>query len=374
MWGGKPGGPGCAALRRLIDKVLGKTGLLTCSADRSGGSVHGHHRFDPCTATVPERRTAANPRQASTANGTAANGGVRWRRCPVDPASVLPVLAGEHGHARAVRARARREGTLGFAAVAAWLNGLNRERERAGQRYRTYESSDPSDHCLAFLSNLQAGLTSDSATLAGRPFTDLTLVLSQDGVRVHAQATGWSNPVAGQGLAVARRDARVLTDLLLHSDDWSGHRAWCVPAGAHGTHGTPANGDRPARPLHRIRHSRPSRRRARMNQLLGHRPEMGAALNAIYQGPWRLPPTAYAPTSSPLSHWPDTAAMTAAPAVRIKPGIARCEFTTAIVLRGRGDGIPTTTPKPSAGTTKATWPRSPKPAAPPATSTTLTAN
>ncbi|GAB3420501.1 hypothetical protein [Flindersiella endophytica] len=36
-------------------------------------------------------------------------------------------------------------------------------------------------------------------------------------------------------------------------------------------------------------------RRARMNRLLSLQPELAAALKAIYQGPWRLPATAFTP-------------------------------------------------------------------------------
>jgi len=35
-------------------------------------------------------------------------------------------------------------------------------------------------------------------------------------------AAGWSNPVTGQGLAVAFRDAQVLAEMLCDGDDWSG--------------------------------------------------------------------------------------------------------------------------------------------------------
>ena len=36
-------------------------------------------------------------------------------------------------------------------------------------------------------------------------------------------------------------------------------------------------------------------RRSRMGRLLAAEPEMGAALDAVHAGPWRLPPTAFSP-------------------------------------------------------------------------------
>ncbi len=50
-------------------------------------------------------------------------------------------------------------------------------------------------------------------TWTRRPFVD--------GVVLIGDAAGWSNPVTGQGLAVAFRDALVLTDELLADDDWA---------------------------------------------------------------------------------------------------------------------------------------------------------
>lgn len=45
--------------------------------------------------------------------------------------------------------------------------------------------------------------------------------LSAPGVVLAGDAAGWSDPVIGQGLSVAFRDARVLSDLLIASSDWS---------------------------------------------------------------------------------------------------------------------------------------------------------
>jgi len=115
------------------------------------------------------------------------------------------------------------------------------------------------------------------------------------GVALVGDAAGWSNPVTGQGLAVALRDARVLTDLLLAGDDWT-------PAGLAGY---------PAERTERMARLRfasaltdllaafgaPDRaaRRVRMGKLLVTQPELGAALDAVHAGPWRLPATAFSP-------------------------------------------------------------------------------
>ena len=42
-----------------------------------------------------------------------------------------------------------------------------------------------------------------------------------DGIVFAGDAAGWSNPLIGQGLSVALRDARVLTDALLADDRWT---------------------------------------------------------------------------------------------------------------------------------------------------------
>lgn len=115
------------------------------------------------------------------------------------------------------------------------------------------------------------------------------------GVVLVGDAAGWSNPVTGQGLAVALRDARVLTDLLLDGDDWT-------PDGLSGY------ATERAERMRRLRFASaltdlfaafgaPQRaaRRSRMRKLLATRPELGAAFAAVHQGPWRLPPTAFSP-------------------------------------------------------------------------------
>jgi 2-polyprenyl-6-methoxyphenol hydroxylase-like FAD-dependent oxidoreductase len=45
--------------------------------------------------------------------------------------------------------------------------------------------------------------------------------LTAPGVALAGDAAGWSDPIIGQGLSVAFRDARVLSDVLLASSDWS---------------------------------------------------------------------------------------------------------------------------------------------------------
>lgn len=42
-----------------------------------------------------------------------------------------------------------------------------------------------------------------------------------DGVVLVADAAGWSDPIIGQGLSVAMRDVRLVSDVLVSSDDWS---------------------------------------------------------------------------------------------------------------------------------------------------------
>lgn len=57
---------------------------------------------------------------------------------------------------------------------------------------------------------------------AGYPMTDSWLDQPYvDRVVFVGDAAGWSDPVIGQGLTVAFRDARVLTDQLVGSDNWS---------------------------------------------------------------------------------------------------------------------------------------------------------
>jgi len=115
------------------------------------------------------------------------------------------------------------------------------------------------------------------------------------GVALLGDAAGWSNPVTGQGLAVALRDARVLTDLLLDTTDWS--------VDALSGYATER-----AERMARLRFASaitdlltafgaPERaaRRSRMGRLLAEDPGLGAAFAAVHAGPWTLPAGAFSP-------------------------------------------------------------------------------
>jgi 2-polyprenyl-6-methoxyphenol hydroxylase-like FAD-dependent oxidoreductase len=115
------------------------------------------------------------------------------------------------------------------------------------------------------------------------------------GVALVGDAAGWSNPVTGQGLAVALRDARVLTDLLLDGSDWSAA-------------GLAGYAEERAERMARLRFATAlidlftafgaadrANRRTRMGRLLGAEPELGAAIAAVHEGPWRVPSTAFSP-------------------------------------------------------------------------------
>ncbi len=108
-------------------------------------------------------------------------------------------------------------------------------------------------------------------------------------------AAGWSNPVTAQGLSISMRDVRVLSEALLSDSDWT-------PDGLAGY--VRERRERMAR----LRFASaltdlltgfgmPDRlkRRSRMFKLLHHRPELGAALDAVHAGPWEAPDEAYSP-------------------------------------------------------------------------------
>jgi 2-polyprenyl-6-methoxyphenol hydroxylase-like FAD-dependent oxidoreductase len=116
-----------------------------------------------------------------------------------------------------------------------------------------------------------------------------------DGVVLAGDAAGWSNPVTGQGLSVAMRDARVLTDVLLASRDWSREALAAYTA------------ERRER-MARLRFAtaltdllaafgaddRAARRR-RMGKRLAAEPGLAAALDAVHMGPWAVPAEAFSP-------------------------------------------------------------------------------
>ena len=58
--------------------------------------------------------------------------------------------------------------------------------------------------------------------LAGYPMTDTwTDRVAIDGVVFIGDSAGWSDPIIGQGMSVAFRDAHLITDVITASDDWS---------------------------------------------------------------------------------------------------------------------------------------------------------
>jgi 2-polyprenyl-6-methoxyphenol hydroxylase-like FAD-dependent oxidoreductase len=115
------------------------------------------------------------------------------------------------------------------------------------------------------------------------------------GAALIGDAAGWSNPVTAQGLSVSLRDARVLSESLLESSEWT-------PQGLAGYV------DERRKRMARLRFASaltdlltgfgmPDRaaRRLRMFALLHRRPELGAALDAVHAGPWAAPDEAYTP-------------------------------------------------------------------------------
>ena len=86
------------------------------------------------------------------------------------------------------------------------------------------------DRQRKLLDSLQLGCTTWSKAISGGtpagpcswfPMTDSWLDDPvHDGLVFAGDAAGWSNPLIGQGLSVALRDARVLTDALLADDRW----------------------------------------------------------------------------------------------------------------------------------------------------------
>lgn len=86
------------------------------------------------------------------------------------------------------------------------------------------------DRQRKLLAGLQLDCASWSAAIAGGtpagpcswfPMTDSWLDDPvHDGIVFAGDAAGWSNPLIGQGLSVALRDARVLTDALLADERW----------------------------------------------------------------------------------------------------------------------------------------------------------
>jgi 2-polyprenyl-6-methoxyphenol hydroxylase-like FAD-dependent oxidoreductase len=110
-------------------------------------------------------------------------------------------------------------------------------------------------------------------------------------------AAGWSDPVIGQGLGVAFRDARVLTDVLLSGARWDGtalreyveerrermRRLRFVVALASVLGGLGVQDRR--------------ERCTRMQARLAESPKLAMALGAGFAGPWNVPAQAFEPSA-----------------------------------------------------------------------------
>jgi 2-polyprenyl-6-methoxyphenol hydroxylase-like FAD-dependent oxidoreductase len=139
----------------------------------------------------------------------------------------------------------------------------------------------PAGPCSSFI-------TDDSWT--HRPFAE--------GVVLMGDTAGWSNPVTGQGLAIALRDARKITDLFLDADG-----AW---SSDHSRRYAEERSER----MRRLRHAsalmdllmahgqsdRALRRKAMFKRLRAN-PVLGKALEACHLGPWKVDEAAFAPSN-----------------------------------------------------------------------------
>jgi 2-polyprenyl-6-methoxyphenol hydroxylase-like FAD-dependent oxidoreductase len=116
-----------------------------------------------------------------------------------------------------------------------------------------------------------------------------------DGVVLIGDAAGYNNPIIGQGLSIALRDVRVLSDLLLNQPDWSTE------------HLQPYAEERAER-LRRLRFTAAlqaelsctfgsagaeRRRRFGARQASGEEPDLGLAFRAIGRGPDQVPDSAF---------------------------------------------------------------------------------
>ncbi|MCW2622003.1 MAG: putative monooxygenase [Frankiales bacterium] len=131
---------------------------------------------------------------------------------------------------------------------------------------------------------------------ASYPMTDSwTATPYGEGAVLVGDAAGWSNPITGLGLAVALRDARVLTDLMLEGP-WE-------------TSLLEAYARERSERMARLRFASaltdlvtafgaPDRieRRRRITGRLAQAPELGAALAAVHAGPWQVPDEAFSPS------------------------------------------------------------------------------
>ena len=158
------------------------------------------------------------------------------------------------------------------------------------------------DRQRSLLDSLRLDCTSWSSAIAGGtpagpcswfPMTDSWLDDPvQDGIVFAGDAAGWSNPLIGQGLSVAMRDARVLTDALLGDERWAGDvlRAYA---------------DERAERMRRLRVSMAvsaliydfgpaaTDRRARIRAAMEADPLLAASRATTVAGPWAFPAEAF---------------------------------------------------------------------------------
>jgi len=114
----------------------------------------------------------------------------------------------------------------------------------------------------------------------------------QDGIVFAGDAAGWSNPLIGQGLSVAMRDAHVLTDALLADD------RWCRD-------GLQAYTDERSERMRRLRLTMDvnsliydfgpgaAERRARIRATMEADPTLAASRATTVAGPWAFPAEAF---------------------------------------------------------------------------------
>jgi 2-polyprenyl-6-methoxyphenol hydroxylase-like FAD-dependent oxidoreductase len=119
-----------------------------------------------------------------------------------------------------------------------------------------------------------------------------------EGVVLMGDTAGWSNPVTGQGLAIALRDARLITDLFLEAGGaWSSSLSRAYAAERHERMGRL----RYASALLDLitAHGQEDRaiRRKRMFKRMHGNPTLGKALDACHLGPWTVAENAFAPSN-----------------------------------------------------------------------------
>jgi 2-polyprenyl-6-methoxyphenol hydroxylase-like FAD-dependent oxidoreductase len=184
---------------------------------------------------------------------------------------------------------------------------------RAGQRIRLYigrSAGDPDrftgpDRERRFLETYRTPILPEPDLLAGAepagpcasfPMTDgWTDTPVIPGAALLGDAAGWSNPTTAQGLSVALRDARVLSEALLDTTVWT-------PETLRGY------SEERAERMSRLRFTTaltdlltgfglPDRaqRRQRTTRLIRSQPELAAAIRVIHAGPWSVPAEAFSP-------------------------------------------------------------------------------